>query len=110
MKCQGHKAAHLFFTMIASCALLCATDIASAKGRIHDGGPVMVSAHIRSNGTYVAPHLRSAPDNSKANNLAQTHPATGAKLGNGQNEAQTYDDVKKQLADARAKDNKHPAR
>ena len=74
MKRQGHKAAHLFFTMIASCALLC------------------------------------APDNSKANNLAQTHPATGAKLGNGQNEAQTYDDVKKQLADARAKDNKHPAR
>ena len=104
------KAVMLLATTLTATTLLGTSKIAWSKGRIYDHGPVLVSGHIRSNGTYVAPHLRSAPDNSKANNLAGTHPASIARQRNGQNETQTYDDLKKQLADNRARENGHSPR
>lgn len=51
-----------------------------AQGR---GGAVHVSGYTRSNGTYVAPHYRSAPDGNFGNNwstLGNINPYTG-KLG-----------------------------
>lgn len=44
------------------------------------GGAVHVSGYTRANGTYVAPHYRSAPDGNFANNwstLGNINPYTG---------------------------------
>lgn len=60
----------------AVCALLCiAAACAHAKG-----GSVAVKGHFTKDGTYVAPHMRSAPDNSKFNNYStqgNINPYTG---------------------------------
>lgn len=47
------------------------------------GGPVAVKGYTRSNGTYVQPHMRSAPNGSKADNwstIGNINPYTG-KVG-----------------------------
>jgi hypothetical protein len=44
------------------------------------GGPVSVNGYFRSNGTYVAPHMRSAPDGNFSNNwsaVGNINPYTG---------------------------------
>ena len=44
------------------------------------GGPVSVNGYFRSNGTYVAPHMRSAPDGNFSNNwstVGNANPYTG---------------------------------
>jgi hypothetical protein len=44
------------------------------------GGPVAVRGYVKSNGTYVAPHYRSAPDSSVSNNwstVGNVNPYTG---------------------------------
>ena len=46
------------------------------------GGSVYVHGHTTKNGTYVAPHHRSAPDASKSNNWStkgNVNPYTGKK-------------------------------
>jgi hypothetical protein len=53
---------------------------AGGKGK---GGPVAVQGHVTKSGTYVPPHMRSAPDGTTANNwstLGNVNPYTG-KLG-----------------------------
>lgn len=44
---------------------------------------VHVKGHYRKNGTYVAPHIRSAPDSTKSNNYgrASSFPQYGSKRG-----------------------------
>lgn len=43
---------------------------ASSYYRGSGGGTVPVRGHFRSNGTYVAPHYRTAPDGIRSNNLS----------------------------------------
>lgn len=52
--------------IIASVALLAA---GSAAAQVH------VRGHVRSDGTYVAPHIRSSPDSSVYNNRSYQAPA-----------------------------------
>jgi hypothetical protein len=44
-----------------------------------DGGSVSVRGYYRSNGTYVAPHVRSAPDGIRSNNFG---PSRGSGYSN----------------------------
>lgn len=53
-------------------------SIAEAKGK--SGGSVSVKGYYRKDGTYVAPHMRSAPDGNPYNNWSypgNTNPYTG---------------------------------
>lgn len=36
----------------------------------HAGGPRLINGYIKANGTYVAPYVRSAPDNTVYNNFS----------------------------------------
>ncbi|MBS7808856.1 hypothetical protein [Variovorax sp. PCZ-1] len=49
-------------------ALFCFTDISMARGKGSGGGTVSVRGHFRKDGTYVAPHHRTAPDGNFQNN------------------------------------------
>jgi TPR repeat protein len=53
---------------------------ASHSGASHSGGSVHVGGYTKANGTYVAPHYRSAPDHTTANNWStkgNVNPYTG---------------------------------
>lgn len=66
--------------LLAVLALLSgASDACFARGG--GGGHVSVSGHFRSGGTYVQPHMRSAPDHTPLNNWSvkpNVNPYTGA--------------------------------
>lgn len=60
--------------MKAIAAITLALLSTAASAQVH------VQGHIRSNGTYVAPHVRSAPDSSRFNNYSSQgnfNPYTG---------------------------------
>lgn len=62
---------------IAILCLCCLVVSASAKG---SGGPVQVKGYTRKDGTYVAPHTRSAPNSTKSDNYStkgNVNPYTG---------------------------------
>lgn len=53
---------------------------ASGSGGKSSGGPVAVRGYVKSNGTYVQPHMRSAPDGNFYNNwstVGNVNPYTG---------------------------------
>ena len=55
-------------------------QLAFSRGGGGKGGPVAVQGYYRSNGTYVAPHMRSAPDGDFGNNWSTSgniNPYTG---------------------------------
>lgn len=55
------------------------------------GGDVFVPGHLRSDGTYVKPHMRSAPDSSYNNNWSTSpnvNPYTGQQ---GHNQPKLFD-------------------
>lgn len=59
---------------IAAAAVVSATAGAMAQGQNH------VNGYVRNDGTYVAPHFRTNPDNSRTNNWSSqgnTNPYTG---------------------------------
>lgn len=70
-------------TMLVLPLLLIATALAQdafARGGGGHGGNVSVRGYTRSDGTYVAPHMRSAPDGNFSNNWStrgNTNPYTG---------------------------------
>lgn len=62
----------LFFAMVMAFAI--------GSPAFAHGGSVYVHGYTRSNGTYVAPHMRSAPDGNPYNNwstIGNTNPYTG---------------------------------
>jgi len=69
----------LFFLLwvIVFLSLVSSIDLAFAKGK---GGSVSVRGYVRKDGTYVAPHYRSAPDGNFNNNWStkgNVNPYTG---------------------------------
>lgn len=69
-------------TLFASGLALTPSMVDARGGRSASSrsGDVAVRGHLRSNGTYVAPHYRSAPDGTKSNNwstLGNVNPYTG---------------------------------
>lgn len=68
----------LLFVLISGLLLL--PDLAFAHGP-RGGGAVSVRGYVKSNGTYVQPHMRSAPDGNFSNNwstVGNVNPYTGA--------------------------------
>lgn len=72
---------------VAAAVTTLLTVASSESGNARGGGgrnapaaPVSVSGHITSHGTYVAPHMRSAPDHNPYNNWSvkpNVNPYTG---------------------------------
>lgn len=72
-----------FLGIAAACLAACGfAELAHTRGGSRGGsGPVHVSGYVTRNGTYVAPHYRSAPDGVFSNNwstLGNVNPYTGA--------------------------------
>jgi hypothetical protein len=64
--------------LIAVLGILAGSAAVQAKGG--GGGAVVVRGYTKSNGTYVAPHVRTAPDSTPANNWStkpNVNPITG---------------------------------
>lgn len=62
---------------------LSSNAVASGKGTKSSAGVVQVSGHTTKTGTYVAPHYRTTPDQTKLNNWSSkpnVNPYTG-KVG-----------------------------
>ena len=71
---QHRRLLHRALAILLTLAIL-------APGLAIAGGPVYVRGHVRRNGSYVAPHYRSAPDRSFRNNWSTKgnfNPYTGA--------------------------------
>ena len=56
------------FHLLTLVTLLGVADVALAWGKGGSSGPVSVRGYVRKDGTYVAPHVRSAPDGVFQNN------------------------------------------
>jgi hypothetical protein len=73
--------------LIISLGLLAGSLAAEAKGGA--GGTVTVRGYTKSNGTYVAPHVRTAPDSTPNNNWT-TKPNVNPYTGKEGTKAPTY--------------------
>lgn len=71
----------LFLALIALCFLIGYAPLEGKSGSSKSSSnPVYVSGHTRKDGTYVAPHYRSAPNSTKADNWStkgNVNPYTG---------------------------------
>lgn len=66
--------------------------VVDARGHQGGGGHVSVSGYTKSNGTYVQPHHRTAPDGIKTNNwshVGNVNPYTG-KVGTNTDSSPNY--------------------